>query len=375
MREMAAVKLVLACCDEQYIEPFLYYVRFSEYQHQLTVTAFSQKEAFMQYMDEVPKSAQIILAEPSFLEGSEALKNEVHVLYLVEELAGDDPCSIYKYQPLPNLVASILERTSLNTGNKIKATRAEMISATQLVSLYSAQGGAGKTTVALNLCKQLSMQGYRAFYLNLEAIYASPLEHNGTGATSGGLGLSRLLYDLKRREAGGQVEQLPVSMYVDRPQLLQADTFSPVENMNEVLQMEVTEVHALIDFIMQSQLYDIVIADIDCGDNPRTDVLLERSNQIIWLVTEDWSGVQKANAVWTSGMVESIKAKSLLVINKYTGQGGAEIQLGEATPTLNLSFIPGWNEGNQVSGMLHSPLFQRDILRLSRMVYQQEQLT
>ncbi|MNJ80527.1 hypothetical protein D3C77_789390 [compost metagenome] len=50
----------------------------------------------------------------------------------------------------------------------------------------------------------------------------------------------------------------------------------------------------------------------------------------------------------------------------------SEVQLGEASSILNLSYIPGWNEGNQISGILHSPLFQRDILRLSRVVCQQE---
>lgn len=374
---MAAVKLVLACCDEQYIEPFLYYVRFSEHQYQITVTAFSQKEAFMQYMDEVPKPVQIILAEPSFLEGMETTEGEINVLYLTEDNCPDDPQCIYKYQPLPNLVSAIMGRTSSGKGGKSIPSVQENNLNTNLVSLYSAQGGAGKTTVALNLCKQLSMQGIRAFYLNLESVYASPLFHKESQTSSAGLGLSRLLYDLKRQEAGGQgqVERLPLSAYVDRPQLLQADTFSLSENINEVLQMGRTEIYALIDFIMDSQLYDIVIADIDSEQNARTQALLERSNQIIWLATEDWSGLQKAEVVWSESVDEFIRAKSLLVLNKFTGQGASEVQLGETTSILNLSYIPGWNEGNQVSGVLHSPLFQRDILRLSRVVCQQEILT
>jgi hypothetical protein len=389
------IKMILACHDEQYIEPFLHYVRFSEYQLQMSVTAFSQKEAFMQYMDELGTNTHVLLTEPEFVDELTELKNVVHIFYLVDELIQDELDredeiqSIYKYQPLPKLLTSIIK--SVPSSKTIQARGRKLKSTTTLLTTCSAQGGAGKTTVALNLCKQFSMQGIRAFYLNLENIYSSPLlEHvthttqvtQATQATTQGLGLSRLLYDLKRQEKElkigkdqmqRQADKIPLSAYVERSEWIQADTFSPVQNRDEVLQMEVADVNAVIDFIMASGLYDIVIADVECGENARTITLLERCDQLIWLITEDWSGFQKAHYSWTV-LNEAMKEKTLLVLNKHTGQAISDHLLDELRPNLKLPLIAGWNEKSQAKGVLNSPDFQRDILRLCQKVHKQESI-
>lgn len=378
------IKMILACRDEQYIEPFLHYVRFSEYQLQMSVTAFSQKEAFMQYMDELGTNSYVLLTEPAFVDGLTELKNVVHIFYLVEELIQDDLDregviqNIYKYQPLPKLLTSIIK--SVPASKTIQARGQKLNSTATLLTIYSAQGGAGKTTVALNLCKQFSMQGIRAFYLNLENIYSSPLLEHVTHttqvtqtaqATTQGLGLSRLLYDLKRQENELNLDKIPLLAYVDRSEWIQADTFSPVQNRDEILQMEACDVNAVIDLILASGLYDIVIADVECGENTRTNTLLERCDQHIWLITEDWSGFQKAQYCWTV-LDEAIKEKTLLVLNKHTGQSTLDHLLDELTPSLKLPLITGWNEKSQAKGVLNSPDFQQDILRLCQKVYKQE---
>lgn len=389
---MATIKMILACHDEQYIEPFLHYVRFSEYQRLISIIAFSQKKAFMQYMDEVETSRHVLLIEPTFADGLTEFNKLIHIFYLVEEFSQDtvvretESKSIYKYQPLPKLLTSIIK--SVPASNTIQARVQKENSTTTLLTICSAQGGAGKTTVALNLCKQFSMQGIRVFYLNLENIYSSPLLEDVTHTTDAaqittkGLGLSRLLYDLKRLEkesnlgndqTQGQADKIPLLAYVDPSEWIQADTFSPVQNRDEILQMEVADITSVIDLIMASGLYDIVIADVECGENTRTTTLLERCDQLIWLITEDWSGVQKAQYRW-SILDEAIKEKTFLVLNKHSGHEISNNSLDQFTPSLSLSLIGGWNESDQAKGILNSPDFQRDILRLCQKVYKQESL-
>lgn len=381
--------MILACDTEQYIEPFLHYVRFSEYQQQISVTAFSKIEAFMQYMDEVETTIHVLLAERSFVEDSFKFQNVDHIFYLVDEHSEeeaemkDEIKCIYKYQPLSKLLASIIN--SVPARRTIQARGPKTNSTATLVTIYSAQGGAGKTTVALNLSRQFSMQGIRVFYFNLENIHSSPLSDRNNQATQG-LGLSRLLYDLKRRDRGEgsekgrqqgkmqeQAEHIPLLSYIDQSNWLQVGTFSPVQNQDEVLQMEAEDVNAVIDFIMSSGLYDIVIVDVECEGNTRTTTLLERCDQLIWLVTEDWSGFQKAQYSW-SILDEAIKEKTLLVLNKHSGHERFNNSFDQLTPSLNLSFIAGWSERDQATGILNSPDFQRDILQLCQKVYKQENL-
>ena len=62
-----------------------------------------------------------------------------------------------------------------------------------MVTLFSASGGVGKTTVALNLIRQAGQRGLRTFYLNLEALNATSLLF-GIGEPDS---LSQLLYSLQ----------------------------------------------------------------------------------------------------------------------------------------------------------------------------------
>ncbi|QGS68934.1 AAA family ATPase [Oceanobacillus sp. 143] len=46
---------------------------------------------------------------------------------------------------------------------------------TKVLSVYSPVGGAGKTTIAVNLSKQLALNNAKVFYLNLELINTTSL--------------------------------------------------------------------------------------------------------------------------------------------------------------------------------------------------------
>ncbi len=67
---MIPVKVVLAVGSRDYIEPLLNYVHGSEYARRLRVTAFSQPEAFRQYMMETAgmKKPDVVVGEAAFFE-------------------------------------------------------------------------------------------------------------------------------------------------------------------------------------------------------------------------------------------------------------------------------------------------------------------
>lgn len=367
------VRVVLAVQDEQYIEPFLHYVRCSEFARRLIMTAFSRKEAFLKFLAESSEMVDAVLGESSFLEAAgEGIHGRITFIRLSDgEQETFSGKQLAKYQPLHLLLSSLLE--IVRGGSE---GIAPMDGRARIIGVTSTVGGCGKTTVALNMARQLASEGAKVFYLNLETIQSGFMreghEARGDGHRAG---LARLLYDLKAAEDKREPLKFPVSAYAYRHPLLQGDTFGPLDNLNELLEMERKDTFELMDYIAGSGLYDTMIVDTDSFPNGRTEMVLERSDKLVWLVTEDWSVMRKTE-VWLAhleraqpSLYNSVIGKSLFAANRVTGELTLPPPRKEMAVAVTLSFIPAWSQGNQESGgLMHSPIYQRDVMKLCRLL-------
>lgn len=368
---MVPVRLVLAVQDEQYIELFLHYVQCSEFHQRLVVTAFSRKDAFLRYMEDSRDLIHVVLGESYFMEyKSSEQECRIPWICLGEVDMGQQYVGrVSKYQSLHAMLSAIL---SIYRGRGGEITSSE--GKCQVIGVYSALGGSGKTTVALNIAKQLAMQGNQIFYLNLETVNAGIPCQGETQLVGQRTGLARLLYDLKGDDYLGKSPISPVLTYAYRHPALQSDIFGPVDNINEILEMEEKDTMQLIDYIAGSGLYDAVIVDMDSVPNHRTFVALERSDKLVWVLLDEWSGMQKTNLWMTfmersySALYNSIMGKTYFVVNRYSGEMSVPLPRKGMAVEATLSYISTSNQGTQ-GALLHSPLFQRDVLRLCREVY------
>lgn len=369
---MLPVRLVLAVEDEQYIEPFLHYVSCSEFDRRLMISAFSRKDAFEQFMEECGDSVDAVLGENSFLDTAGFSQiGRILVVRLVDSgqqsTAGHQ---LAKYQPLHQLLSSLLDLVrGGGRGLAAKEGRAGVIGIT------SAAGGLGKTTVAVNLARQLSAEGTKVFYLNLEAVQAGLPEDGREEPTAGRgnrPGLARLLYDLKAAKDRKEALKTPVSSYAFRHPFFQGDTFVPLNNPDELVELEFGGTAELLDYIAGSGLYDLIVVDTDSNPNGRTDAILEKSDKLVWVVADDWSAMRKTG-VWLAHLERSrpdlfnaVMGKALFVANRVNGELTVPLPRKGMALEATLSFIPSWNQGIRHGGAMHSPLYQRDLMRLSR---------
>ncbi|GAA0133385.1 hypothetical protein YSY43_02250 [Paenibacillus sp. YSY-4.3] len=372
---MVPVRLVLAARDEQYIEPFLHYIRHSEFDRSFFVTAFSREDAFVRHMESSRLYADVVLAEKPFLEawlgGGET--PPVPYIYLEEDgNAKGYGKSISKYQPLPLLLTAVLECARGGTAAREPAEGKALV-----VGVYSAVGGCGKTTVAAHLVKQLAGEGRKVFYLNLETIGSGFLSENPSlrEGQNRAPGFARLLYDLKAAGERGEPMNQPVSAYAYRHPVLESDTFGPVDNLNEMLEMESGDTARLIDFIADSGLYDTIIADVDSYPNTRTEAVLERSDKLVWLLADEWN-VMRKSGLWISHMERSnperfrrIMGKALFAVNRCMGEAVQSLPRPGLTAEIVFPYIPSWNQGASQGALLHSPAFQKAVLKLCRSLY------
>ncbi|USB34105.1 AAA family ATPase [Paenibacillus sp. YPG26] len=366
---MVPVRIVLAVQDEFYIEAFLHYVNCSEFHQKLRVTAFSKVEAFQKRMMDAAEVPDAVVAEPGYLEfwSPSAGEKRIPRIGLIEGEAElqDDVIALHKYQPLKELITSIMtavqgQRKPLVT---IPTDRARVI------GIYSVNGGSGKSTTALQLSRQFSSEGLRVLLLNLETAGSGFARASGRQEHEVS-GLGRLLYNLQAAEDKGDTLDLSAANYVIRDPNLQAAMFEPLNNLNELLELTREHTIRLINCLAASGAYDLILVDTDSYPSGCTEGVLERCDQLIWLTTDDIGAVHRtgrwlAHLERTRGeFYSTLVQKSIFTVNRCLGNLANQLPLGSGIPYHTLPYIPAWKQLDSWEELFHSPEYQRDLMKL-----------
>lgn len=367
---MIPVKIVMVVQESEYIEALLHYVHSSDFGDKVQIKAFTQKEHFLQYMNNGNERTEMVVGEAVFLE-CWLQQGEQDVPWMVLEETGESSLEgpvLVKYQPLSQLLSAILE-LSRSQGSRAMEGRS---GTTAIIGIVSVIGGSGKTTTALNMAKQLSACGLSVFYLSLETINSSAVFPSRSRNREGDQGLSRLLYEMKAAQEVKSSPVLSITPYVVRHEGIKADMFEPLKHMKEWIQMSKLDTCQLLNLVGGSGHYDVMIVDTDSGAGERFDAVLETCENLVWLLLDDLISMYK-NGQWLSFIEKSnpslyvdIMGKSKFIVNRYVGS------LANPLPSLVgemdgvLPYIPSWKQVSNEELMLSSPIFQRDILKLCR---------
>lgn len=370
-----AARIVLAVRESQYIEPLLHYVHHCEYGEMLRITAFSRMDTFMEFMrgEEIPDA---VVGDSAFIEAW-LVEGKSTVPWAVLSESGNYATRnsgtlaggmvIEKYQSLPSLLESILRLCDMKR-TRISAVAKEE---TLLLGVVSASGNSGKTTLALNLAKQLGTLGLSVFYLNLECVDSSGLYVRMPAGSSPGL--ERVLYELK---AGGQEGTkgnqagLELARYVFRHESLRCEAFRPVENFKEMLQMTHRDTLELLELLAREGSYDVIIVDTGSIEEERAQAVLQRCGILLWVLRSDQASLYKTGR-WLrqcgnphSGLPEEVQGKSRFVMNFAADSAEARMEHEEIRMDGILPYIPSWALQHHVELCLNSPQFTAGVHEL-----------
>ncbi|WP_019912950.1 hypothetical protein [Paenibacillus sp. HW567] len=370
-----AARIVLAVRESQYIEPLLHYIHHNEYGRMLRITAFSRMDTFVEFMkgEEIPDA---VVGDSAFIEAW-LVEGRSTVPWAVLSEAGEVPGKqdgslaggqvIAKYQSLPSLLESILRLCDVKRSRTASIPKEE----TLLLGVVSASGGSGKTTLALNLAKQLGGLGLSVFYLNLESVDSSGLVMRMPPGDSPGL--ERLLYELKAsvgEEGEARPDRLALERYAVRQDSLRSDSFRPVENFKEMLQMSLADTLDLLERLSAGGRYDVVIVDTGSIEEERAQAVLQRCGILLWVLRNDEASLYKT-ARWlghcgnpNSGKLQEVPDKSRFVMNfaadsAYDRALPAGIRIDAVLP-----YIPSWSLPHHGELSLNSPQFVAGVLQL-----------
>lgn len=347
-------QLAIAVKEREYTRRLAEYIRDSSFGERWQVSAFTHSNACKQYVKQ-GYAIDFIAAEPELLQELQPELAHIPAVTLVSrkgETGGRD--ELLQYQSMPLLMKGISERFdalrrsdsgSGHAGIRLKSDAA------RLLTVHSASGGVGKTTLALHLAYAASSRGLRVFYLNLERWDTSGLWLNSPKEEANTVdGLSELLYVIK---AGGSTAL--AQWIAERRKfhsLLKCDYLPGFRNAEDRMSLSAEDAATIVDAVTQSGHYDQVIVDMDDGLENMHVALLEKSDHNFWVASEDDSVIAKLSLClrygrqkWGEKFIRIVN-KSELVRNRTNGEpGGAWNQLDVAQAPIVIPEVKEWRNG------------------------------
>ncbi|MBY9081060.1 hypothetical protein KIH86_23185 [Paenibacillus sp. HN-1] len=374
-----AAGIVFAVRETEYIEPLLHYIQHSEYGEMLKVKAFSRMEAFKDYM-KGGESPDAVVGDPEFIEAW-LVEGRSEVPWAVLDESGSMSAlrngsaaygrRIAKYQALPSLLSAVIQLCELKRTRRGGQTDGGPL----VIGIVSPSGSSGKTTVAMNMAKLFGSQGLSVFYLNLEAVNSSGLYLRPPGG--GGPGLERLLYEIQASREREKPEEIVIAPYTVRLDALRCDTFRPVGNVKEMLQMSASDARELITRLAAGGGYDLVLIDTGGIDEDRTRGAMACSDRLVCVIRDDEVSAYKLGR-WASHLesiqdshpeaIAGLRERSMIAVN-FVKDEVIQIRLPEGVePNAVLPYISSWSLPGIGELLLNSPPFQQGIADLCRAI-------
>ncbi|MFD0671446.1 hypothetical protein [Cohnella sp. GCM10027633] len=341
-------RVVLAAADREYAAKLAEYAR--EQEPEWDIAAYTYASALRMDLQDGGRRVDLLVGQPEMLReaGAAGCDRAGKVLALAEsegDAHGEGWQSILQYQPLPLLMAAIRAAVSGDAAAQVAGCR--------VVTVFSASGGTGKTTLALNMLRQAGERGLRTFYLNLEALNATSLLF-GHGEPDS---LSRLLYGLQAYPE--RWDELFAKTCRHQP-YLRTDYVDAPEHPGERLALTAELLAELLRRIRTSGRYDLVLVDPDQGAGDWHRELLMASDQVVWLTTDDLQCLTKADKLlrYWRREPDELSKKLTFAMSKAHGQRAFNRwSLPGDAPAIGLPYVPQWKTVDQPGRLLGSPAF------------------
>ncbi|HHV96012.1 MAG TPA: AAA family ATPase [Clostridiaceae bacterium] len=318
---MGRLKLLIGDEDKLYIENLAGYIM-EKFPYTFQINCFTDIESYRRYFMVNKSNTDIILASSKFIDAIGMQDNKQNqdnkqdlekgnrqdfetgtvVVQIVEKKKTNERNSVYKYTNGYSLVKKIISIYE----KSMQADIPKKQTATKVIAVYSPAGGTGKTTIAVKLAQCLSREGSRIFYLNVESfntqscfskkgdetdslsIYMHSLSDHMHSEKQGDF--SKLLFALKQKDED-LILKVKEAIHYDYSGNI--GYFSPPDSFLEFDELDSSELKLLLEELIQSGLFDIILLDLSSSYNYKTLSLIEESHEVIMVTTPERIAVTK----------------------------------------------------------------------------------
>lgn len=161
---MARPRVILADTDSGYVIPLQ--LRFAEDFFEMIDLEIVTDREFFDDMFSVPQRADILIVSQDLYQASLQKHNIRYIFLMTEQYEAEDTGDlnvnrIYKYSSIKEIFNEIIGKSS-----NVLRVQNESTQSTQVILVYSACGGTGKTTVAMGISAALKRNYKRVLYIN-----------------------------------------------------------------------------------------------------------------------------------------------------------------------------------------------------------------
>lgn len=159
-------KLVLADLDTDYIIPLQISLA-KDYSEQIEIEIITDKSYFNNYFSQ-PQDIDILIISDELLNASINRHNIENIFVLTEQNVEKRQQTlnfIYKYSSVKEILNEVFGQSSNLYKQKSRDITSQKPRKTEVVLLYSASGGVGKTTLAMGLCACLENKYKKVLYI------------------------------------------------------------------------------------------------------------------------------------------------------------------------------------------------------------------
>lgn len=364
------LELVLADRDADYLKRLVEYIRETEWSRKLSVRQVTRPDMLKEALENRP--AQLVALHADF-DGADLAQSYVVRLCETRREADDSATGVpgvYKYQPLHQLLGRLTEAHRAYDGRVGGGTKSDSCS---MISVFSAAGGVGKTTVSVHLARAFAEKGERCLYWNLELAPGRLFAKEADTEQA-----ARFVYGL-RTDAPWTTDCLAGLIFRAEP--FGFDYFPGFRKVRETLEITGADVGKLAAFLRQSGRYDIVVFDLEATLHCRITGALKLSDAVVWLVTEDGeSAARSFKLIADSDSDDRDRGFAALqdvrfVLNKHTGSSAQSLwtsgTLSSDTVPIaaKLPYISAWKQlHGGVGKQLAEPLFGESVAGLAALL-------
>lgn len=301
---MASPKIIIADNDINYIAPIqLKFIE--EFFDKIQLEVITDKEYYDSYFS-YPRKVEILIVSEDFYDSSVKKHDISHIFVMTEEQEEENTAEltvnkIYKYISIKEIFNEILGKSS-----DILNVYVDQKKEPEIILVYSANGGCGKTTIAMGLCSCLTKNYKKVLYINASYIHTFQRLLDNQSSISSSDVYSTLL-------------QNGESIYNDIKHVIRKEAFfylPPFKTSLLSLGIRFSLFNRIAFEAKRSNDYDYVVVDVDSKYDEDIAEILNNSSKVIVVTTQSESSVFSTN-ILISNLNGVNSEKYLFICNDF----------------------------------------------------------
>lgn len=318
---MAKPRIIIADTDFNYIIPLQ--LKFVEDYFEEVELEIVTDEDYYEILFSSPQRADILIISEELYSLSIRKHNISHVFLMTEQYEADQTADlninrIYKYTSIKEIFNEITGKSADVFKNK-KGTTQE----TQIVLVYSASGGTGKTTLAMGISASLTKNYKRVLYLNASRLQSFQyLLDNPSGITAA--------------EVYNRLANPTDAIYSDIKHVIRKEIFSYLPPFKAALMSLGVQYSVFLEIIKAAKKsgdYDFIVVDADITFDEDKAELINIADKVLVVTNQSFAAVTATN-VLVSNVNGMDSDKYIFICNDFVKENNNAL----ISPNITLKF-------------------------------------